>query len=104
MAIQVTFDGKTWRTDDLTLDEAVAIEKQCGVSWTNMNPYRSAEQCRAIIVAFVARNRGDDEAAKLVGAMTLAETLDAVTVADDDLPSEFEDGIPKAGAGTATTG
>lgn len=104
MAIEVTVDGKTWRTDDLTLDEAVEIEQACGVSWININPYRDAKQCRAIIVAFLTRERGAEEAAKLAGAMSLADTLEAIRVADDDMPTEFEDGIPKAEAGTATTG
>lgn len=106
MAVQFTVDDKTYRTDDLTLDETVAIEKECGCSWLDMNPFRSANQCRAILRTFIAREVSVEEATKRVGSMTVGETTGSMKVADDDLPNEFDGGVPdpKAEAGPETTG
>ena len=104
MAYLVRFEGEAFNTDDLTLDEAIAIEKVTGRSWVLINPFRSAEDCKAIMVTFLARARGEDEANKLVGALSLGDVLKAVDVAPDDLPDTFEGGLPLAEAGTSTVG
>lgn len=104
MAYLVRYESEAFNTDDLTLDEAITIEKATGRSWVLINPFRSAEDCKAIMVAFLARNRGDEEAAKLVGALSLGEVLKAVDVAPDDLPDTFEGGLPLAEGDTSTVG
>lgn len=104
MATEVTLDGKTFRTDDLTLDEVCQIESVTGTTWLSMNPVRSATVCRAVMVAFLSRDRDATEAAKFVGALTADEAAKALRVADDDLPTEFEGGVPLAAADSATTG
>ncbi len=105
MPVVVTVDGRQFSVDDLTLDEAVEIEKVCGVTWLNINPFRSAEQCRAIISMFLRRDLGPEEAAKRVGALSVGDALDSIKSVDgDDLPDTFVDGVPKAGAEPATTG
>lgn len=102
MPYRITVEGVTFDTDDLTLDEAIAIEQATGVPWTSINPLRSGEHCKLVIAAYLARTRGQEVAAKTVGAMTLREVLEAVKWVEDDLPTEYEDGLPKAGDGPAT--
>lgn len=106
MPVELTIDGKTFRTDELTLDEAAQIEKDAGTSWLSINPFQSANQCRAIIVAFLTRDVGREAAQAQAGAMTLTETLDALKAVGDDMPGEFEDGVPdpKAEAEPETPG
>lgn len=102
MPYRVTVEGTSYSTDDLTLDEAVAIEKATGISWLYLNPVRSAEHCKAIMVAFLSRDRTPAEAEAVVGKLSLAAATAAVTDVEDDLPDEYEDGIPKAGADPST--
>ena len=103
MPYRVTVDGVSFLTDDLTLDEAIGIETATGTPWTQINPIRSGEHCKLVMVAFLSRSRSADEAAKVVGGLTLRQVLDAVTWVEDDLPTEYEDGLPKA-ADAQTTG
>lgn len=102
--IRVTVGGESFTTDDLTLDEAIQVERDTEETWLRLNPYRSAAHAKAILVAFITRTSGAAEAARVVGAMTLAAALDCFSVADDDLPTIFEGGIPKEVGEPATTG
>jgi hypothetical protein len=90
----VTVEGEEFNTDDLTLDETVAIEQGTGESWLSINPFQSAKQAREIIVVFLARRHGQDVARKIAGGMTLKQTLDGVKHVDSDLPEMWTDGMP----------
>jgi len=104
-----TVDGQKVRSDDLTLDEIVAVEGATGVGWYQLNPIESAAQCRAFLVQIHARTRTREEAEKLVGGMTAREAAAGIDFTEaDDRPIEFDDGMPvvdpKDGtAGSATT-
>jgi hypothetical protein len=103
MPFRITVEGESFMDDDLTLDEAIAIEKALDTSWQFINPLRSGEHCREIMVTFLARTRGVEEARKIVGGLTVKQAIAGVEhIADDDLPTEYEDGIPKAEDGTST--
>lgn len=104
MPFEVSFGDQKWRTDDLTLDEAIGIQEITGRSWMLINPFQSAEDCKAIMVAFLAREMDRQTAEAKVGAMSLREALDSVNVVKDDLPDQYVDGIPKAVAGPSTAG
>jgi hypothetical protein len=105
----VKLGDKEFNTDYLTVDEAQSIEKETRRTWGTINPFRSAEDCKAIMVAFLSRpvedgGLGDhDDAVKKVGKMSVKAALAAISVADDDLPEEYEDGLPKAGTDSAST-
>jgi hypothetical protein len=99
---KVTVAGEDFLTDDLTLDEAIAVEKATNTSWRFIDPLRSAGDCKAIMVAFLSRTRGKDDAEKFVGALNLRTLLSSVTFVEDDRPDEFEDGLPKAAAESST--
>lgn len=109
MPFVFTVDGRKIRSDDLTLDEIVAVEQAAGVGWYQLNPVESAVQCRAFLVQIHARTRSRDEAEKLVGGMAAREAAASIDFAeDDDRPIEFDDGMPVVDpkedtAGPATT-
>lgn len=103
MGYRITLDGEDHRTDDMSLDEAVAVEKATGTSWLYLDPVRSAEQCRAFMVVFLSRKRSADEAEAFVAGLGMTEALAAVSKVDDDLPEEYEGGIPKAAGAPETT-
>lgn len=104
MPFRVSFAGQDWRTDDLTLDEAIRIEAATGKSWMLINPFHSATDCKAIIVAFLARGTDEATAQAKVGSLSLREVLESVDVVKDDLPDLYQDGLPKAEDGDSTTG
>ncbi len=100
--IRITLDGKSFTTDDLTLGEAEQVEKATGESWLTMNPLRSALHCKAIIVAYLSRDHTPEEADAIATALTVKQATEAVEVVEDDLPDEYEDGIPKEEEGLTT--
>lgn len=107
MPYQVSIDGVgVFTTDDLTLAEAVAVEAETGHSWYEFNPFRSAQDCQALMVAFLRRTLSEDVARKQVEAMTLKEAIASLDIVDDDRPTVYEDGAPDLGVGgeSATTG
>lgn len=81
MAYKVTIDGESWLTDELTLDEACAIEEETGTTWHTMEPINSARHAKAIISRFLARRVGSLEMATArVAAMTITEALACMDV------------------------
>lgn len=104
MPFIIQFGGQSWRTDELTLKEAIGIEKVTGKSWMLINPFQSAEDCKAIMVAFLAREMSPDVAEAKIDAMSLREVLDSVDVVKDDLPDVYVDGLPKAEGEASTSG
>lgn len=104
MPFQVSLGDQKWRTDDLTLDEAIGIEKVTGRSWMQINPFRSAEDVKAILVAFLSRTMDPAAATAKIGGLSIQEVLDGVDVVKDDTPDMYEEGIPKAEGELGTTG
>lgn len=95
---------KVFRTDDLTLDEAILIQKETGHSWFVINPLQDPVAAKAIQTRFLAREYGEEEAAKRAGAMTVRELVASVKAVDDDLPDEYEGGVPLAEDAPTTSG
>jgi hypothetical protein len=100
---ELTIDGQVFRTDELTLAEAETLEVECGRTWLELNPVRSAKEFRATARLFLARTRTPEEASTAVAGLTIGEAMKAVKWVADDLPDMFEDGLPKAGGGNSTT-
>jgi hypothetical protein len=89
--------GDKWEnTDDLTLDEVEAVESASGVSWGFMNPLRSSQTAKALLAAFLVRDGVSDADARVqVGALKLKTAKHTFRfVEDDDLPDQWEDGLP----------
>ena len=83
------------------------MEDETGETWLRMNPARSARQSRAILVQFVSRTVGEDEARKKVGSWPVRVVADAIERVEDDRPDEYHNGAPvvdpKADAGAPET-
>lgn len=88
MSYRVTIDGHSWLTDELTLDEACAIEEELGMSWHTMEPINSARHAKAIISRLMAHREGVtlDLARARLGEMTVQQVLACMTV--DKKPGE----------------
>lgn len=105
MPFQVTYGDESWMVDDLTLDEAGDLEKLLGRPWYQMNPLLSAQDCKAVIVAFLSRTMDATAAGDKVGSMPIGKILDHIKVVkDDDLPITYRDGVPLAAGDQETDG
>jgi hypothetical protein len=100
MAFKVTVDGESWLTDELTLDEACALEEEIGATWHTMEPINSARHARGIIARFLARKVGLELAQARVGTMTIAQILECIGTSEDDKSATFD---PKDQPPTAST-
>lgn len=103
MGFQVTLDGVVYRTDDLTIDEAGVLEKECGKTWLELNPIRTSIEFKATARLFLARDHDPDQVEKLLAGYTISDAMAAVVWVDDDLPRVFEEGLPKAEGEASTT-
>jgi hypothetical protein len=67
--------------DDLTLNEAYAIEKAAACNWVEIDPVRSANHCRAVVgVCLESRlNLSHAEVEARLGALTVSELVDAIS-------------------------
>lgn len=89
--------GGKWRSsDDLTLDELVPIEKVSGIGWGYINPLRNVEVARALLATWLIRDGLSDDEAKAEIAKFTTKTLKHTFryTEDDDLPDDWEDGLP----------
>lgn len=105
----VNLDDARFNVDDLTLDECITVEREAGVTWLELNPFASARQAKAVVGA-VARRLGKKDTLARLGNMKATDVIDLLEYvapdevkAEDDLPSEFVDGIPKAEDGPTTS-
>jgi hypothetical protein len=101
------FEGEVLGTTlDLTGAEIRRLEKRLGVTYGQITPMLSMDHRLAVMETFLARTIDPEDARRQVEALDL-RTLDTDCVefrdGADDLPGIFEDGLPKAEDGTATT-
>jgi len=96
MPLKVTINDRSWLTEDLTLDELADVEHDAGESWSFVlqAPLKTAVSARAILVRFLAREHGPEQAVKLAGGMTFREVLDAFEFVEDDRPEEYKKDVP----------
>lgn len=82
MRWRINYDGFEVTEDDLTLDEAVLIEKTTSETWATINPQNSAETCRAILVVALHKRKGMDlkAAHTEVGAITVNQAASLLDV------------------------
>lgn len=97
MAIWVRPGDDEWfTTDDLTLAEAVRIEKVRGESWVTINPMASAFDAQEVLITFLMRTMAEAEAREQVEAWSLKEvTEDRIRITTtDDRPKQYANGLP----------
>lgn len=103
MPFEISLDGRTYSTDDLTVAEAVELEKMLSRSWRELHPAGSAQEFQAFATVCLRRDHPGEQAAKIAAEVPLGAALAAVTWKESDLPDTFEDGHPKAEGGSSTT-
>jgi hypothetical protein len=99
---EIIIDGHAYRTDDLTIEEAEQLEDECDQTWLTLNPMRSAKEYRATVALFLRRTRTPDVAAKEAAVISVKVAQENMRWVDDNLPTEFGDGIPKEGGSPST--
>lgn len=103
MPFELHLDGHVYNTDELRLADAIEIEKALGRTWRELNPLGSAEEFQAFALVCLKRDHSADQAAKIVAEMPLGAALAATKWVDDDLPTTYGDGFPKAAGARSTT-
>ncbi len=103
MPFEIRIDGQVYNTDNLSVAEAVELEKALGKTWRELNPLGSAEEFQAFATVCLRRDHPADQAAKIAQELPLSVALSATKWVGDDLPEIYEDGYPKAEAGPSTT-
>ena len=93
-------DGSEFTHLDITGAEALKMEAEFGIDWGLLRPKGCLAHGMGFLRVFLARTHpgGADGAAKVVAAMTVGQIEDAIVPvygAADDLPDQFEDGLPK---------
>jgi hypothetical protein len=66
--------------DDLTLNEAMLIEKMIGTNWSNIEPLTSASHCRAILAVCLSQRQEltADEADNKLKSIKVVDLLGAI--------------------------
>lgn len=103
MPFELILDGRTYSTDQMSVAEAVELEKVLDKTWRELNPLSSAEEFQAFAAICLRRDHPSDQAAKMAAELPLGEALLAARWVDDDRPTEYEDGSPKAEGEPSTT-
>lgn len=103
MPFELTLDGRVYNTHSLSLDESEQLEKECGKTWLELNPVRSSTEFRATARVFLTRDHDAADVERILANVTIQSAMAAVEWVDDDLPTVFEDGLPKAEGGPGTT-
>lgn len=103
---RLSFDGEVYRERELTMQQAEDIEDYLGISWLQINPWRSSRQARAILALMHETRTGMDREttrAKL-GAISATDFMqDHMGIEDDDMPGSFVDGNPTGAAADRST-
>jgi hypothetical protein len=103
---QITYNGKTYREGDLTINDSEAIEKLLGATWSEIHPLRSARHAK-VVAGFVisqGEQRHYEDVVAELGAMKTNAFLALVGPEEDDLPAVWEDGVPQTAAAPGTDG
>jgi len=103
MGFALTIDGRVYTTDSLSIDESEQLEKECGKSWLELNPIRTSTEFRATVRVLLTRDHTPADIERILADFTVKSAMAAVEWVDDDLPTVFEDGLPKAEGGPSTT-
>jgi hypothetical protein len=84
MRWQLALGDLTVTEDDLTLNEAYAIEKAAACNWAEIDPVRSANHCRAVVGVCLESRLGltRDEVETRLGSLTVSELVDAISRAE----------------------
>lgn len=100
----VNTPGGQVRLADLPLEVLDGLETETGRRWTEllMSPAATAKSALAVYAAACRENGSEPE--KLTPRRLIAEDQSVFEMVDEDMPTVFEDGLPKAGDEAPTSG
>lgn len=105
MGWQIAWEGEAVAEGDLTLDEIDTICDLANIAWVELHPLRRPKHLRAIVAVLKARSGANArDVFNELGSMKGGDALARINETPDDLPTMYENGLPKAGDGPATTG
>lgn len=105
MGWQIAWEGEALAEGDLTLDEIGTVCDLADIAWVSLHPLRHPRHLRAIVAVLKARSGADAQAVyRELGSMKGGEAIANIKDVPDDLPTMYENGLPKAEDGPATTG
>lgn len=78
--------GETFKEEQLTIDQFIALEDEFGVTWRLINPINSAKQARHIAAVMYAERHGCtlDDAKVKIGQVSAAEFVESIDVPEED--------------------
>lgn len=105
MPFRFHYGDQTWELDDLTGEELEALEATLQCRYIDLEPGLKARDTLAILATFLSRKLDEERVAKAIKKLTLRQIRDDIWSfsADDSMPTEFLDGIPKAAGGRGTS-
>lgn len=92
MALLVRVNGRSARSDHLTLGDVLAVEQATGKPWPQLNPFASAKDAFALVVALFGV-----EGAEMARRMPPPLIGGWIEQVGDDLPEAFRECIPSLG-------
>jgi hypothetical protein len=96
------YDGNLLRSGDMTGREVVDLERALGVGYLDIRPGSNVAHRMAMLAVFLRREHDEAETEKILDGLSLRDLDRMIEVVEDDLPTLFEDGIPKEEAEVTT--
>lgn len=87
-------EGVRHHVGSLKVREVESLEKVLGCRYVEITPLGNMRHKVAMMAVFLGRTRSEAEVASIIDDLDL-DTVEAMwDVEDDDLPDQYEDGIP----------
>lgn len=104
-AVRFHHGDESWLFTELTGNEVIDLERVIGTNYMRWD-LTSAKVTLSVLASFLARTHSQDEVGTIIEKMTFPDIVNCWDVEDEDLPTEFVDGIPLGEAATegSTTG
>ncbi len=99
--LALRWEGQLLRFDDLRGEEAVEIEEKLGVPYVQILMGSRMSHRLAVLAVFLRRKMSEDEVAKAIQSLTVAQLDEMVELVEVDLPATWDDGRP-LGDGAST--
>lgn len=102
MRFVFTYEDKTYTYGSLKVRDFEALEELLEVPYVEMRPFTVMKHKLAIMAVFLRRDFDDAKVAEIIEGLDLDTVQGMWDIVEDDLPTEYEDGLPKAEAATST--
>lgn len=97
-----TYEDKPYTYGSLKVREIEALETTLDCRYVELSPFTTMRHKLAIMAVFLSRDHSEAEVATIIDGLDLEAVGEMWDVVEDDLPDEYEDGLPLAEAATST--